>query len=126
MERKTTRSERLAMAFFPGFFDMVAKDRGMWFEDDLHRERMLAWGARKAFLIRWLRSRMEEQLTERQRMVIEYIHFEGLSHQESGARLGVSASTSCRDGQKALRILKRAAEEDQSWGPKPGWKDARE
>lgn len=115
MEKKTTRSERMALSYFPAYFNGVSIERGMWYETEEDQQHMLDWGRRKAILLHWVRSQMILVLTERQQQVIEHIYFKGLSHKESGDLLGVSASTSCRDGQKAIKRLREAAQEDRSW-----------
>lgn len=90
-------------------------DHNPWHERPGDAARAAAWAIDRAWLLRWVRARMEDRLTPRERHCVELYYFEGLSFAEAGARTGTHASSVCRAVQRAVGRLRAAAAEDPAW-----------
>ena len=95
--------------------DTLGEDRGAWYETETDIRKGLAEGRRKAFLLRWVRARMEMDLTRRERECMQLHYFAGLTYERIGYVTGTSKSAVCRAIQRGLRRLRAAAQEDVSW-----------
>jgi RNA polymerase sigma factor (sigma-70 family) len=110
---KRNRAARLARVFSPDALTAFPYNRGAWYETEEEIQAGLAWGRRKAELMRWVRKQMNERLTARERRCIELYFFDNLTYREAGAATETNASSVYRAVQRSLRKLRRAAEEGQ-------------
>lgn len=107
-----TRAERNAILVDPNSLCLLNLDRAAWYETEEEVEAGLAWGKRKAELLRWVRRRMGRKLTLRERRCVELYFFEGKTLREVGTLTGTTASSSHRAVRRALRKLQEAAVTD--------------
>lgn len=114
MER-TTRASRMAVQVALSFFEFRTNEQGAWYEAPLEVKTALAWGRRKAELLRWVRRQMEKRLTDRERQCLAMYYFQNLNYLEIGRATRIHTSTVCRAIQRAVLKLRAAALEDPSW-----------
>jgi DNA-directed RNA polymerase specialized sigma subunit len=93
----------------------MAESRGVWFEDAEDVDEALDWGTRKAQLLRWVQKNMRQKLTRRERNCIELYYFRSMSFEDVGKHTRTTASSSHRAVSRAVRKLRVAAREDDSW-----------
>ena len=106
---KPTRAERNAVDYHPASLERMPEKRGLWYETPEEVAAGLAWGQRKAELLRWVRRQMGRRLTERERRCIELYFFEGLDYRGVASQSGLSVSSAHRNVKRALRKLRQAA-----------------
>lgn len=114
MER-TTRASRMAVQVALSFFEFRTNEQGAWYEAPVEIEAALAWGRRKAELLRWVRRQMEKRLTDRERQCLAMYYFQDLNYLEIGRATGIHASSVCRAVHRAVAKLRAAALEDPTW-----------
>ncbi len=111
MDRETW-AERNARSMNPLDLPKRAVEEGAWYESKEEIADKLAWGRRKAVLLRWVRLQMGRRLTARERHCIELVYFRGLSFRQAGAATGTRESSVHRATRRAIRKLRAAANEE--------------
>ena len=112
---ETTRGGRNGYPIDPFILSMLPSRRGLWHEDGPAIRRALRWGRRKEQLLRWVRVHMLLVLTRRERECVELYYFRGLCLREAGAASSTHPSSVHRALKRAIRKLRKAAQEDTSW-----------
>jgi DNA-directed RNA polymerase specialized sigma24 family protein len=116
-----SRADRLAVHVSPSFFRLVPASRSAWYETEEEIEAGLAWGRRKAVLLRWVRRQMGRRLSLRERRCIELCFFEGRSYVEAAAITGTNPSSAQRAVERSLRRLRKSVR--RRWSRSPGLVD---
>jgi DNA-directed RNA polymerase specialized sigma24 family protein len=109
MTEKRSRASRFAVPAPPDYFTEMSTRRGPWHETEEEIEAGLAWGRRKAELLRWARREMGRRLTARERHCVELHFFRGLSCLEVAKATGTTISSAHRAIKRSLRKLRYAA-----------------
>ncbi len=110
--RRRRRADRFSVRLRAHLLEEMSTMRGAWAETPEEIVAGLAWGRRKAALLRWVRMQMERRLSEQERCCLELYYFEGLSFSQVAKETGASASTACRAVNRAIVKLRRAAAEE--------------
>jgi RNA polymerase sigma factor (sigma-70 family) len=111
-EEKRTRANRFAISMDPAVLNRFNRMRHAWYETPEEVKAGLAWGKRKAELMRWVRRQIGRRLTECERRCIELYYFEGMSFRQAAAATDTNVSSVHRAVARALRKLRQAAQED--------------
>ena len=93
-----------------------------WFETPEEIAAGLAWGARKTYLMRWVKRHMGETLSRRQQQVVELYLFRGMTFKQIAKVAGVDRSTVSRSVKRSVVRLHRLwrAEQAAVSGPAGG------
>lgn len=78
-----------------------------WYETPEEIAAGLAWGERKAHLMRWVRRHMGETLSRGQQQVVELYLFRGMTYREIAKATGVNRSAVCRAVKRSVVRLQR-------------------
>jgi len=97
------------------FFENRTNEQGAWYESPREIEAGLAWGRRKAKLLRWVRSQMELRLTARERQCLAMRYFQDLNYAEIAHTTQINVSSAWRAVHRAVAKLRAAAQQDTSW-----------
>lgn len=111
-EKKFSPARRHLVYFDPYVIRFIVDERNGWHETDAEIRAGLRWGKRKAVLLRWVRQRMIEVLTQRERECVELYYFRGKNYLTVGQLTGTNASSAYRAVKRALRKLRAAAREE--------------
>jgi RNA polymerase sigma factor (sigma-70 family) len=103
------RARRITVLLSPRAVRRIRVTQNPWYETPEEVAAGLAWGREKARLLRWVRKRMGERLTLRERRCIELYFFQGMTYREAAVKTGVNASSVHRAVQRGLRKLRAAA-----------------
>lgn len=102
-------ARRHLVYFDPYVLRMMIDERNGWHETPADIRAGLRWGKRKSLLLQWVRQRMIEVLTERERQCIELYYFRGTSCVTAGQLTGTNGSSVYRAVKRAIRKLRAAA-----------------
>ncbi len=111
-QAKRSRASRFAVSIDPRWLERVENSRGAWYETSEEIESGLAWGHKKAALLRWVRRQMGRRLTRRERRCIELYYFRGKTFREAGSITKTNASSVHRAVARGVRKLRMAAQEE--------------
>lgn len=115
MNAPNQRLPRMGCPVPNAILDRRAAADGMWYEAPEEVKRQLALAQRRAILLAWVRKQMAERLTGRERECIELHFFQAQTYESAGALTGTNRSSVFRGVQRALRKLRQARDEDDSW-----------
>jgi RNA polymerase sigma factor (sigma-70 family) len=105
------RADRHESLLSPEIMRGFRIEQSAWHETCKDIDRGVAWGLRKAVLLAWVREQMHIALTARERHCLELYYFRGLTYREAGAATSTNASSVYRAVKRAIRKLRKAAEE---------------
>ena len=89
-----------------------AESAAPWYETPADVDAGLAWGRRKARLLRWLRRQMRRRLSEPELRAVEHYFFRGRTLLECGKAMRIGAPAVHRAIRRSIGKLKAAAEEE--------------
>lgn len=104
-----SRGNRLCVHVDPLRLAELPESAGAWHETDAEREAALAWAARRAELLAWVRRQAGRRLTKTERACLEECCLGGRNCRDAGARLGLSPSAVSRGVRRAVIKLHLAA-----------------
>ncbi len=110
--KPTTRALRNEVLFRPAVFRYFPVESSAWYESPEAIAQGLTRGKEKDRLLRWVRRRMESDLTERERACVEIYYFQGLPFRQAGKQLGLHASSVCRITRRAVEKLRILAQQE--------------
>ncbi len=113
--RKVDRESRHAIGVAPEVLGRLDEGCGAWYETEDEVQEGLAWGVRKAHMLRWVRRQMGRRLTSRERHCVELYFFYGMTYRQLGEATNTNVSSAYRAVARGLRKLRQAAREDSSW-----------
>jgi DNA-directed RNA polymerase specialized sigma24 family protein len=108
-KEKRSRAGRFAVTTSPDFFLALSEKTNPWYEDPKEVESGLAWGRRKARLLRWVRLHIGRQLTPRERECLELHFFKGISIADIAAQTGSDITSVHRAVRRSVHKLRAAA-----------------
>lgn len=111
-ERRFNPARRHLVFLDPNVLRIMVEERNGWHEFESEVKAGLRWGKRKARLLQWVRRRMLEVLTQRERECIELYYFRGKSFPIVAQLTGTNPSSVYRAVKRALRKLREAAREE--------------
>jgi DNA-directed RNA polymerase specialized sigma24 family protein len=103
----------------PALFAKFSEGRGLWHESPEEVQRLLAWGRRKAKLIRWVRRRLRRDLTPREAQCIRLYYLRGKSLIQIAALTGTTRSSVKRAIDRGIQRLRASATRCRSLQPEP-------
>jgi DNA-directed RNA polymerase specialized sigma24 family protein len=106
---KRSRADRFAVTISPDFFVALSEETNPWYEAPKEVESGLAWGRRKARLLRWVRLHIARQLTPRERQCLELHFFKGVSIADIAAQTNSDITSVHRAVRRSVRKLRKMA-----------------
>lgn len=103
--------------FPPHMLDVFPAEAGAWYERAEEVRRGLANGDNRARLIMWVRKKMPTHLSRREAQCVELYYLAAWNQPAIAAHCNCHVSTVCRNLRRAVRKLRKAAQEDRSWEP---------
>lgn len=105
IDKRTSRSARASISVDPHVLEQLPLNRALWFETEEQIKAGLAWGKKKAMLLRQINAVMGRVLTPREKKCLELRYFGDLTFQEIGDATRTDVSSAHRAVRRALRKL---------------------
>ena len=104
------RRSQTFVNFSPDAWAVLKVSESFWYETPEEIQAGLAWGKRKARLLRWVRREMHRQLTPTESLCLQMHYFRGMPITQIAHANGISPSSVQRALDRAIRKLRAVAQ----------------